>query len=195
MLGIAQPLTKSVVAKRQLATAIRLLFSGRDTVSIYSLASNAWEVIDVLCQRAGVNSLSSQTRENVPQGRDLKRHFINSPYRNFFKHAESDPDEVLAPLPNSQTDAVIFLAVEDYLRLNGKSPVEFQVFQLWYIAMNPEKLDPKVAESVLEAADHTFPGIGKLDRRSQLDFGTRLLDEFEQDEELKSDPRTEPAFA
>ena len=46
-------LTKIDVARRQLVTAIRLLFDGGDSVSIFSLAANAWEVIDVLCNKLG----------------------------------------------------------------------------------------------------------------------------------------------
>jgi hypothetical protein len=54
------------VAKRQLVIAIRLLFDGEDSVLILSLAANAWEIIEVLCNREGVLSFSNQTRENIP---------------------------------------------------------------------------------------------------------------------------------
>eukprot|EP01034_Spumella_vulgaris_P012367 gene12367-15747_t len=145
-----EPLTKVDVARRQLAIAIELFFAGRDSVSIYSLATNSWEIIDVLCRNAGIESFSVQARENVPDGKDLKRHYINSPYRNFFKHAETDSDETLPPLPDSQVEGVLFLAVEDYIRLNGKSPVQLQVFQLWYLAKHPEKLDAAVADELTE---------------------------------------------
>ncbi|MET5013305.1 hypothetical protein AAHH80_40480 [Burkholderia pseudomallei] len=40
--------TKIDASKRQLITAIRLFFDGGDFVSVYSLASNASEFIDVL---------------------------------------------------------------------------------------------------------------------------------------------------
>ncbi|WP_240786951.1 hypothetical protein [Ramlibacter rhizophilus] len=89
------PLTKFDVASRQLATAIRLFFDGADPISVFSLAANAWEVIDVLCTRARVTSASTQTRGHLTAGKDLKRDYINSPFRNFFKHADRDPDAVL----------------------------------------------------------------------------------------------------
>jgi hypothetical protein len=47
-------LTKLEIARRQLATAIDLFFADRDLVSVYSLATNSWEVIDVLCRNAGI---------------------------------------------------------------------------------------------------------------------------------------------
>lgn len=83
-------LSKIDVARRQLITAIRLLFDGEDSVSIFSLAANAWEIIDVLCKNADVSSLSNHARENIPTGKNLKYDYINSPYRNFFKHADND---------------------------------------------------------------------------------------------------------
>ena len=122
-------LTKLEVARRQLATAIDLFFADRDSVSVYSLATNSWEVIDALCRKAGIGSFSIQTRENVPSGKDLMVNYVNSPYRNFFKHADTDSEKTWPPLPDSQVEGVLFLAVEDYIRLNGRSPLQFQVFQ------------------------------------------------------------------
>ena len=85
-------LSKQDVARRQLVTAIRLFFEIGDPVSIFTLASNAWEVIDVLCNKAGVNSLSNESREHTPKNKDLKKDYINSPYRNFLKHADRNPN-------------------------------------------------------------------------------------------------------
>jgi hypothetical protein len=59
---MAVPLTKIDAARRQLATAIRFFFNGGDSVSVLSLAANAWEVIDALCTRDGLTSMSAQAR-------------------------------------------------------------------------------------------------------------------------------------
>ncbi|MES9887901.1 MAG: hypothetical protein ABW140_13915, partial [Candidatus Sedimenticola sp. 6PFRAG1] len=74
-------LTKIEVARRQLATAIRLLFRNKDSVSILSLAANAWEIIDVLCNKDDIGSLSNETREHIEGQARLKYDYINSPYR------------------------------------------------------------------------------------------------------------------
>ena len=191
---MALELDKLTVARRQLATAIELLFAERDMVSVYSLAANAWEVIDELCRLSGVESFSVQARENIPQGKDLKRHYINSPYRNFFKHADSDPQSTLPPLPDFQVESVVFMAVEDYIRLNQRSPTQFQVFQLWYIATNPSRLNPNVAAEVLIGADEMFSGIVQMSRVQQLAEGARMLQRAAADVGVLADPRTEPAF-
>jgi len=187
-------LTKLDVARRQLCTAIDLLFAGRDAVSVYSLAANSWEVIDVLCRNAGIASFSNQARENVPTGKDLKFNYVNSPYRNFFKHADSDSEKTLPPLPDSQVEGVLFLAVEDYIRLNGRSPVQFQVFQLWYLAKHPEKLAPGVANELMGGLTAAFPGLPALSRDAQLALGAQMLANAGGDQDLAGDPKTERAF-
>jgi hypothetical protein len=177
-----------------LATAIELFFAGRDLVSIYSLATNAWEIIDVLCIKAGIESMSIQARGFIPAGKDLKRNYVNSPYRNFFKHAENDPDQTVEPLSPSHVEGLVFLAVEDYIRLNSRSPVQFQIFQLWYLAKHPEKLDPTVASELIEVVTKAFPGLASLPSDDQVAQGAQMLVEASLDQALLSDPRTELAF-
>lgn len=187
-------LTKLEVARRQLATAIDLFFADRDAISVYSLAANSWEVIDVLCRNAGIESFSIQARKNVPAGKDLKVNYVNSPHRNFFKHADTDSEKTLPPLPDSQVEGVLFLAVEDYIRLNGRSPVQFQVFQLWYLAKHPEKLAPGVANDLMEGIAAALPGLSSLPRNAQLARGAKMLADAARDQVLAVDPKTEPAF-
>lgn len=184
-------LSKQDVARRQLVTAIRLFFENEDPVSIFTLASNAWEVIDVLCNKAGVNSLSNESRDHTPKGKDLKKDYINSPYRNFFKHADQDSNARLKDFDGKKCDDILFLGVEDYIRLFKKSPVELQVFQLWYLAVKIEKVSGDALENVLEKIDRIFPNIINLSREEQLILGQRVLDDAPIDAELLKDPRTE----
>jgi len=187
-------LTKTSVARRQLTTAIELFFDGRDVVSIYSLAANAWEVIDVLCIKGAIVSMSIQAREYVPAGKDLKVDYVNSPHRNFFKHAKSDPYKTIEPLSQTHVEGLLFLAVEDYIRLNRRSPVQLQVFQLWYLAKHPEKLDPAVASELIEGVTRKFPDLASLPLRNQLAQGAEVIAEALVNESLLADPRTELAF-
>ncbi|WGS53755.1 hypothetical protein LFL96_22175 [Paraburkholderia sp. D15] len=188
--------TKIDAARRQLVTAIRLFFDGGDPVSVYSLASNAWEVIDVLCTSAGVESFSMQVRESLPAGHTLKYH-INEPCRNFFKHAEQDPNpDSSVELREANVVAILFLAVEDYIRFRQGSPVEAQVFQLWFIAVFPEKVieDDPVAQSKLESAKLAFPNIVTLSSSDKMEMGRQVLEASRRDAGLAADPRTEPSL-
>lgn len=184
-------LSKIDVARRQLETAIRLFFARSDPVSVFTLGANAWEVIDALCTRRGIESISKESREHVPAEKDLKRDYVNSPFRNFFKHANRDPDEYLEDFDEWRCDGVLFLAVEDYIRLMQKSPVEFQVFQLWYLSVYVEKVAGDALERVLEATEQLFPNIRDLPREDQVLAGARALEKARANPSIISDPRTE----
>jgi hypothetical protein len=184
-------LSKLDVARRQLVTAIRLFFGHGDPVSVFTLAANSWEVIDALCARAGIEGISHHTRGHIPAGLDLKRDFINSPFRNFFKHADRDPDEIIAGFDDTKNDGLIFLAADDYMRLTGKSPIEFQVFQLWYLAVYIEKVSAGALEQILEPIESTFPNIRELARNEQLALGRKALNDAASDRDLLNDKRTE----
>lgn len=184
-------LTKRIVVQRQLVAAVRLLYEGADSVVVYSLAANAWEIVDFLATRNGVDSLSNQTRQNVSSGKDLKIDYINSPYRNFFKHADRDPDATIPPLQDGNVVSLVYLAVEDYMRLYGASPIEFQVYQLWYLAKNEEKVASIEMEHVLGSTREIFPGIRGVARDEQLSMARAVLLAARRDQELLNDPRTE----
>ena len=106
-------LTKLDIARRQLAVAIRLFFDDRDAISVHTLAANAWEIVDVLCKKREVDSFSRHARENLPDGKSLRRDFINQPYRNFFKHADEDPEGTIDGFSDDKNDHILFLAVDD----------------------------------------------------------------------------------
>jgi hypothetical protein len=188
-------ITKLDAARRQLVTAIRLFFDGGDLVSVYSLASNAWEVIDVLCTKAYVESFSEQVREDLDVGHTLK-YYVNEPCRNFFKHADVDPNpEGFVELSVANVQAVLFLAVEDYMRYRNGGPIEAQVFQAWFIAVFPEKVaDNLDAQSKLEYVKLAFPGIATLSTPDQIDVGRQVLEAAHLDSEIARDARTEPSI-
>ncbi|WP_240786950.1 hypothetical protein [Ramlibacter rhizophilus] len=89
---------------------------------------------------------------------------------------------------------MLFLAVEDYIRMRGRSPVEFQVFQLWFLACHPEKIASDRAGDVLIAADRMLPGIATLARERQIALGHRALQLAFTDAGVLNDARTEPTY-
>lgn len=187
-------LTKLDVARRQLAVAIGMFFGDDEPVSIFTLAANAWEVIDALCVHNGLQSMSIQSREYIAAGKDLKRDYVNAPYRNFFKHADRDPADVLEDFDPSMVDGLLFLAVEDYLRLVRRSPIQFQVYQLWYLATQPEKITSENLEQIFQDIDDIFPNIRSLLRVEQLALGRKVLADALMNLSLQQDPKTEPAW-
>jgi hypothetical protein len=193
-IGCEIVLTKIEVAQRQLMTALRLFFADEDQVSIYTLASNAWEIIDALCNRRGTLSISNQSREHIAPEMDLLRDYINSPYRNYFKHADRDAENELPGLDDQRNDHLLFLAVEDYIRFNQRSPIEFQVYQLWYLAIYVEKVADDALERVMPGIDAIFSGIRERSRSDQKTMARNALAGAKENTSLREDPLTEEPF-
>ncbi|WP_019530413.1 hypothetical protein [Dasania marina] len=191
---MTEKITKIEAAQRQLITAIELFLRGGEPVSVYSLATNAWEVIDALCTKEGIDSLSDETRENITTGSELKKDLINSPYRNFFKHADRDPDSVLEGFSDLENDHIIFLSVEDYIRLNKKSPVELQVYQLWYLSINIDKVAHEALADILAATEVMFPSIKEQNRERQKSMALQAITDAYGDRELNDSPEVEKAY-
>ena len=139
----------------------------------------------------GWRKFAVRCRDHIQSGKDLKYDYINSPYRNFFKHADRDPEAVSPQPKDSDIDSLIFLAVEDYLRLQKKSPVEFQVFQLWFISIYIDKVSAEALSETLGVIESTFPNIGSLMRADRLAMGSKALLDAKVDQDLLSDPRSE----
>ena len=184
-------LTKQDVARSQLLTALNLFFDDGDPVSVYTLASNAWEIIDSLCVSNEIGSISNETRGHISFDKDLKKDYINGPYRNFFKHADRDPEGILEGFTEYACDALLFLAVEDYIRLRGKSPIEIQVYQFWYLANNISKVLPAALAQIKEVAEERFPDIQNMNRKQQKERWRVAVEFAKSDPAVINDPGTE----
>lgn len=184
-------LSKLDVAHRQLAVAIRLFFDDQDPVSVYTLAANAWEIVDKLCKIRDVDSLSKQMRGNLRDGQSLRRDLINQPYRNFFKHADKDPEGAIEGFSDDKNDHLLILVVEDVLRLEQTKLFECQIFPIWYLGVYEEKIANEALKSVLPRIRQALPGMGKLSRSEQKRMGKELLQRTSKDKELLSNPLTD----
>ena len=60
---------------------------------------------------------------------------------------------------DDKNDHILFLAVEDLLRLEQPALFECQVFQIWYLAVCEEKIATEDLERVLPMIRNAFPNI------------------------------------
>ncbi len=167
-------LTKLDVARRQLAVAIRLFFDDCDPVSVYTLAGNAWEILDALCRHRGLDGWSIHADEQLPNGVSLKRHVIN-PYRNFFKHADKDPEDTLKGFSDVLNEHLLFFAAAESFLLGKTRLVESAIFHTWYFAVDEKRIPNDVREEILPMARDQFPSIGQVSRREQKAMGKELV--------------------
>jgi hypothetical protein len=190
------PLTPFLVARSQLLTAIDLFFEDRDPVSVQALAGNARELLESLCRLRGIEPMTELLLRDHP-GRPKKDIYAAlNLYRNCFKHvgkteAERKDDQLtLNQFDDTKNEYLLYICIEDYLRLRNKSPVAMQIAQAWFCALHPELLQQEVAEQFLSR----FPGILEMNRDQQKRGGLGVLRKFENDTALLSHPETEPAI-
>lgn len=189
--------TKIDAARRQLITALRLFFDGGDPVSVYSLASNAHEVIDAICNHTGsVQTLTQEAQARLPAGKLLRRDYINNPCRNFFKHARDDADpDGAVDLSERNLHSLLMLAAEDYIRYRALSPIEVQVFQTWFCAVYPTVVAPgELGDGVRKAAAHYFPGIEMMSPVDQIAAGRRALEAARRNSDVADSMKTEESL-
>ena len=183
-------ITKLEAARRQLVTAIRPFFEGGDSVSVYALGHAAWEVLDALCRHRGLTRFRGEmSGANGLTEQEIKR--IANYGRNFFKHANDDPDDTLDEFSDDRNDHVLLAAAFDYGTLATSKPMEVQVFQLWYFAVHPDKALRPAMDQIIDAGQQFFPGIDKLSRKKQKEAGLRFCVAARRDPELMADPSTD----
>jgi hypothetical protein len=131
-------ITKLECARRNLRAAIHMFFERGDPIAIHTLAAAAQGVIRDVARARGLDRTSIlHDHPNVPG--DRRKEWIkqlNAP-RNFFKHADSDPEGTLEFDPEANEtlilDAVLILGEVDAEHLS-----EANVFIGWVTTANPE---------------------------------------------------------
>jgi hypothetical protein len=185
-----QPISKLDVARRQLVTALRLFFDGRDPVSICTLAHAAREVLEALCRHRQLPAFMDKiVEDNDTTLKDTRR--IANYGRNFFKHANEDPEATLDDFYDGRNDGVLFVAIQDLKTLcNNRLPIEAQAFEAWFAAAFPDKLAPGT-ENYVTGLENLYPEF-RSKSRDELKLMTRdLIQNALNDESVMLDPKTD----
>jgi hypothetical protein len=187
-----QPLTKISVARAQLVTALDLFVRNKDPVSIQCLACGGGEVIEKMAEAAGEQSFALHMLKTQPQLDRWAIRKLRNQYWNAFKHVtgrdglQREDAELLAWFDDTQNDAALFVGWWDYLKVVKRLPVAAQVFQVWWFALNEEKVT-----GGLEVIRKAFPGIKRQPRAEQKRRLARSIEKWRKDRTLLADPATE----
>lgn len=134
----SEKVTKKDAARRQLHTAVRLFFAEEDSIAVYTIAGAAHELLRTLVKRQGGSSFIVDSEFIRPERRQEWFKIMNRP-RNFFKHSDRDPDDVLDFKPDT-TAMWLFDCVIMYGRLTGEWTKECKVFHVWFMVTFPEMI-------------------------------------------------------
>lgn len=164
--------SKTEAAKRQLDTAIRLMFGGDDPLAVHTLAGAVASLLDdILKKKEGVETWHKHVSDvtgldPVQVGRVLRS------AQNFLKHADRDHDAMLDFDP-SFADEILILATLNIGELEALSR-EMQVFQAWYLARRANLLGSDFP-FVREACE-LFPGVSQMGRAESLERAKEVFD-------------------
>lgn len=163
--------SKIEAAKRQLDTAIHLMFRGDDPLAVHTLAGAAASLLDdILKKKEGVETWNKHVSDVTGLGPVQAGRILRSA-QNFLKHADRDHDATLDFDP-SFTDEILILATLNFGELEALSR-EMQVFQAWYFARRANVLGsgfPFVKE-----ACELFPRIDQMGRAESLERAKEVL--------------------
>lgn len=168
------PITKIDAARRQLDAAIELFFARGDAIAVATLAYNALEISSTLARRQDGRDwtlFEEVAREHNSTLRDV-RDIFHGP-RNFFKHADRDPDATIADFDEKDADHLLALTVLQFGEVAARS-VEMWSLLIWFYAVHgdyevPEAMQPIVVD---------FSYLATLDRAGQLAERPRVLAEL-----------------
>jgi hypothetical protein len=184
-------------ARRQLGTALDLYLRDRDPISVHCLANGGCELIEFYAKKAGAKPFISQILETQPKPDIKALKTVQRQYWNAFKHAlekhgdkERDDGELLSSFTDEQNDVALFIGWYDYAQATKKMPIEAQVHQLWWIALHPDKLDPKHANA-LTGVEKYFPGLRERARAKQKRMLKKVIERMRTNKNLMRDPRTD----
>jgi hypothetical protein len=189
-----QPLTKIAVAKAQLLTALDLFVRDKDPISIQCLACGGGEVVEGLAETHGEEPFAMHILTIQP---DMDRKAIRrkrNQYWNAFKHffdlkgLPREDEEMLAQFSDINNDVALFVGWWDYMTVQKRLPVAAQVFQVWWYALNEEKLAPDADLDVMRTA---FPDIRQQPRAEQKRRLRRVIEKYRNSRDLLVDPATE----
>lgn len=165
------PVTKLEAAKRQLNTAIRLLFVGEDAIAVHSLAVNAANLLsDLADHKPDITSWREMMREDQGMTSAQIKYVINRSW-NFFKHADRNPNEKLE-FDVKESEYIVFIATLECGELS-ETTTKMQVFQLWFLAAGRAQLDDD--NEIQRFSKVLFPGLQQLPRETQLLVGAQVL--------------------
>jgi hypothetical protein len=187
-------LTKLDVARHQLGTALDLFIRDRDPIAVQCLACGGAELIEAIATVNNLRPFSTHMLETMPD-LDIKRiRTLQRQYWNAFKHMNDrdgnprDDSETLGSFNDGANDAALFIGWHDYYAVTGRLPLPVQVFQLWWFALNEEKLVPGAD---MDTIRKLFPEIMRAGRAEQKRRLRRTVEKYRNNAETLTDPRTE----
>ena len=170
----AGPITALEAAKRNVEAAIRMLFTGEDTLPVHLVAAAALRVLHGLVQDGHAQAWDDVIKLFLmPEGEAAFRRAINDT-ETLAKYAEQDPGAMLQEFPAERNDLEIAISCLYLECLDAAPSVEAQAFLWWFATMHPHVMR---ADRFFKASlpPDDFQWLQGAPRAKQLQFGDTVL--------------------
>lgn len=118
-------------ARRQTDQTIKLFFSEQDEISIHTLACAAHEILSNLVGQENSISLYDGLIKGAPKDRKKEVKNKLNQAKNFFKHADKDPEGNIIFRPENN-DFMLFDNTQLYEQHTGEMTDLMKIFRLWF---------------------------------------------------------------
>ena len=190
-------MTKIEAARRQLGTALQLYLDQRDPVSVHSLACAGCALADGLAAERGLTPFRVLSLAQQPGMKDRDYFEIRNRIWNALKHHKArdggarDDGELLSTLTDGDNRDRLFVGWLDYGSAAGKLPIEAQVFNTWFLALDRSRFQQTEARAFLADLDQIFPGLAELPPDRQHQRLRRAVAAYRRDKALRADAQTD----
>ncbi|MCK1709083.1 MULTISPECIES: hypothetical protein [unclassified Bradyrhizobium] len=187
-------MAKIAVARAQLVMALDLFVREKDPISIQCLACGGGEIVEGLAEVHGEDPFAMHILKDQPHMDRKAIRKLRNQYWNAFKHCfdlkglPRADEQLLASFSDINNDVALFVGWWDYMTVQKRLPVAAQVFQVWWYALNEDKLSPDADLGVVRTA---FPDISQQPRAEQKRRLRRSIEKYRKDRNLLADPATE----
>lgn len=187
-------MNKIEVARRQLGTALSLYLDDRDPVSTHVLACAGMEVADHLSFKAGAHPFKLFRQAETPTLTNKEYSELRGHFANAFKHAEKRPGierddrAIFADFSDLQNDDRLFIGWFDFACPGNAHPMESHVFQAWYLALHPSRLQSPHGLELLRDLSGVFPNLPELPRQKQKARLRKEIEKAKKNRRLMGDP-------
>jgi hypothetical protein len=166
----AERLTKLDVVQRQLRTAIRIFFEDGDSVSAYTLAAAAEGVLGGLLKKQGTRHPFRES-DLIKKGMERAFNSVLNQSQNFFKHADSDTDDV-HDFPAIALEYELFECAVLYHMVRGRFFREAWVLFVWFGIHHPDVVNDGSFKVLLSNLEQRAPSL-TASKRVYLEFLNR----------------------
>jgi hypothetical protein len=158
-------------ARRQIDTAIALLFGGGDVVAVHTLAAAGGRILSDL---ADGKTAAASPNAYIRPGREEQYEDLMDRTIAFFHYPDKDAAAMLDGVQEEINDLMLFQACAWYEALGNPLPPAMGAFTAWFVVMYPDLFVLEHPYKVrLQDAD--FAWLRGATRAQQLAFGQKLL--------------------